>query len=138
MIRSLTPTFAVAPQLTPDDVRAAAAEGFTTLVNNRPDGEEPDQPTDAALRQAAEAAGMAYLSVPIDPTGPTREKVDAMAAAIEDSPGPVLAFCRSGTRSTFLWALARSQAGEPADTLIERAAAAGYDITPIRPILQRP
>ena len=135
MIRPLTPTFAVAPQLTPDDVRAAAGQGFTTLVNNRPDAEEPDQPTDAAIRAAAQAAGMTYLSVPIDPTGPTREKVDALAAAIDDSPGPVLAFCRSGTRSTYLWALARSRAGEPADTLIDQAAAAGYDITPIRPIL---
>ena len=78
---------------------------------------------------------MTYVSVPIDPTGPSREKVDALGAAIDASTGPVLAFCRSGTRSTFLWALARSQAGEDADTLIERAAAAGYDITPIRPIL---
>lgn len=135
MIRPITPTFAVAPQLTSDDVRAAAEQGFTTLVNNRPDEEEPDQPPDATIRAAAEAAGMAYLAVPIDPTGPTREKVDAMAAALESSTGPVLAFCRSGTRSAFLWALARSQAGEKADTLIEQAAAAGYDITPIRPIL---
>ena len=138
MIRTLTPAFAVAPQLTPDDVRAAAARGFTTLVNNRPDAEEPGQPADAAIRAAADAAGMAYLALPIDPTGPTREKVDALAAAIADSPGPVLAFCRSGTRSTYLWALARASAGEDADTLIEQAAAAGYDLTPIRPILQRP
>jgi len=135
VIRSISPGFAVAPQLTPADVRAVAKRGFTTLVNNRPDDEEPDQPTDAAIRAAAEAVGIAYVSVPIDPTGPTRDKVDAMAAAIEASDGPVLAFCRSGTRSTFLWALARSQAGEAADTLIEQAAAAGYDITPIRPIL---
>ena len=138
MIRSLTPAFAVAPQLSADDVRDAAAQGFTTLVNNRPDAEEPDQPTDVAVREAAEAAGMTYLSVPIDPTGPTPAKVDALAAAIEASSGPVLAFCRSGTRSTFLWALAQARAGEPADTLIEQAAAAGYDITPIRPILERP
>lgn len=135
MIRPITPAFAVAPQLSAADVRAAAAEGFTTLVNNRPDGEEPDQPSDATIRAAAEAAGMIYLSLPMDPTGPTRATVDGMAAAIEGSSGPVLAFCRSGTRSTFLWALARSQAGESADMLIEQAAAAGYDITPIRPIL---
>ena len=138
MIRPLTPTFAVAPQLSPDEVREAAAQGFTTLVNNRPDAEEVGQPTDAAIRAAAEAAGMAYVAVPIDATGPTPAKVDALAAAIEGSTGPVLAFCRSGTRSTFLWALARALAGEPADTLIEQAAAAGYDITPIRPILERP
>ncbi len=133
MIRPLTPTFA--SQLTPDDVRAAAAGGFTTLVNNRPDNEEAGQPTDAAIRAAAEAAGMTYLSLPMDPTGPTRETVDGMAAAMDASTGPVLAFCRSGTRSTFLWALARSHSGDAADTLIEQAAAAGYDITPIRPIL---
>lgn len=138
MIRFITPTFAVAPQLTPSDVRDAAARGFTTLINNRPDAEEPDQPTDAAIRAEAQAAGMAYVAVPIDPTGPTREKVDAMAAAMEASTGPVLAFCRSGTRSTFLWAIARSHAGESADMLIEQAGVAGYDITPIRPILTRP
>ena len=135
MIRPITPGFAVAPQLSPGEVTAAADQGFTTLINNRPDGEESDQPTDAIIRAAAEAAGMTYVALPIDPTGPTRDAVDRMAAALTHSDGPVLAFCRSGTRSAFLWALARSQSGADADTLIEQAAAAGYDITPIRPIL---
>lgn len=135
MIRPLTPDFAVASQLSPDEVGAAAAQGFTTLINNRPDGEEAGQPTDAALRSAADEAGMSYLALPVDATGPTRAAVDGTVAAMAASAGPVLAFCRSGTRSTFLWALARSQMGDEADGLIDRAAAAGYDLTPIRPIL---
>lgn len=131
---SVTAEFAVAAQIAASDVPAAAAAGFRRIMNNRPDHEQPGQPTDAALSAAAAAAGLAWRSVPI--TAPTAQAVDAMAAALAE-PGPMLAFCRSGTRSITLWALAQAkrQAMTP-DAIIAAAAAAGYDLGHLRPVLQ--
>jgi uncharacterized protein (TIGR01244 family) len=107
----------VAGQIDPADVTRAAAQGFRRVVNNRPDGEALDQPAGAAIAEAAAAAGLDYVAIPIA-GGFTMPQVEAMAAALDD--GPVLAFCRSGTRSTNLWALAaallptlRQLAGRP-------------------------
>jgi uncharacterized protein (TIGR01244 family) len=126
----------VAGQIRPEDVASAKAEGVTTIVNNRPDGEEAGQPTSAEIEAAARAAGLAYRHIPVA-AGFSAERVAAMAETIEDAEGKTLAFCTSGTRSTLLWALARSQAGEAADTLIGKAAAAGYDLGPIEAWLKR-
>ncbi len=100
------------------------------IVNNRPDGEEPGQPAGAEIEAAARAAGIAYRHIPVA-AGFSPEQVEAMNEALGASDGAVLAFCRSGTRSTYLWALARAGAGEAADSLIAKAAAAGYDLRPI-------
>jgi uncharacterized protein (TIGR01244 family) len=136
-IRTLNEAVSVAPQIAPADLDAIAAAGFTAVVNNRPDGEEPGQPTGDAIRAAAEAAGLAYHAIPVGHAGIGIDQLDAMTAALTGAGGPVLAFCRSGTRSCHLWALAAARAGrEPA--LIEgQAAAAGYDLAMLRPTLDR-
>jgi len=122
-------TFVSVKQLGPGDVDEAAAAGIRLVVNNRPDGEEPGQPTSAEIEAAARAAGLDYRHIPVAGGFPP-DQVEAMARALEQ--GPVLAFCRTGTRSTFLWALARAARGAPADEVAAAAAAAGYDLAPIR------
>jgi uncharacterized protein (TIGR01244 family) len=122
-------TFVARRQLTPADIPALAAAGIRLIVNNRPDGEEPGQPASAEIEAAARAAGLDYRHIPIAGGFPP-ERVEAMAQALEQ--GPVLAFCRSGTRSTFLWALARAARGAPAEESVAAAAAAGYDLAPLR------
>ena len=124
----------VAGQIRPGDVAAAVALGVNIVVNNRPDGEEASQPAGAEIEAAARAAGLEYRHIPVAGTLPP-EAVAAMADAIEQAEGKLLAFCRSGTRSTYLWALARARGGEEAETLIRRAAAAGYDLASLRPYL---
>ncbi len=135
MFRRLDPDVWIAPrQLRAADVSAARALGVALIVNNRPDGEESGQPASAEIEAAAHAAGLGYRHIPVaDGFPPTA--VNAMQAAFDE--GPVLAFCRSGTRSTWLWALARASSGAEATTLIRQAAAAGYDLRPLAPYLTR-
>jgi len=120
----------VAGQIRPEDLPAIKAAGVTMIVNNRPDGEEPGQPSDAEMAQAAEAAGLSYRHIPMA-GGLSAGLVQEMAEALGEADGPLLAFCRSGTRSTYLWALAEAQRGADGDDLIRKAAAAGYDLSPI-------
>lgn len=127
-------TVLIAGQIRPRDVAEAAALGVTMVVNNRPDGEEPGQPAGAELEAAASAAGLGYRHLPVAGSIAPGQ-AEAMAAILDAAEGKVLAFCRSGTRSTYLWALARALRGEDRDTLVARAAAAGYDLTPLRPYL---
>lgn len=124
----------IAGQIRPEDLSAIAAAGVTLVVNNRPDHEEPDQPTTAVVRAAVEAAGLAYRDIPVA-GGIAPDQIAAMADALATNEGKVLAFCRSGTRSTYLWALARTRLGADAETLVSQAAAAGYDLAPIRRFL---
>ena len=126
-IRSVTAHFATAPQLAPADMAEAAARGFTLVINNRPDGEAPGQPTHAEMAAAAQAAGLAYVHIPVVGS-PTPGQVEAVRAAIETADGPVLAFCRSGTRSIVTWAQGRLGDDMPRETLIELGQAAGYDL----------
>ena len=135
MFRKLDDSISVAGQVMPDEIATAAAQGFTFIVNNRPDDEQPNQPSSAEMKAAAEAAGLGYAAIPISHAGFNEGQVTAMRAALEAAPGPVLAFCRSGTRSTLIWALARSRMGDDAATLSAKAEAAGYDLGPIRPLL---
>jgi uncharacterized protein (TIGR01244 family) len=136
MFRRIDERVLVAGQITADDLEAAKAEGVTMIVNNRPDGEEPGQPPSEQMEAATRAAGLEYRHIPVA-SGFSPDQVQAMSEALESAEGRVLAFCRSGTRSTFLWALARSQAGEDGEALIRKAAGAGYDLTPISGFLQR-
>jgi uncharacterized protein (TIGR01244 family) len=135
MFRTLDPSISVFGQIAPEDVAAAKDQGFTTIINNRPEEEEPGQPAGAAIETAAREAGLTYVAIPVSPGGFTPAQVEQMAAALHEADGPVLAFCRSGTRSTFLWALARHIMGDDGETLIAKAADAGYDLGPIRPML---
>lgn len=135
MFIRLTDTVAVAGQIAPTDVATAAAQGFVGLVNNRPDGEEDDQPACADLRAAATAAGLTYTAIPVDHRGFNRGQVTALAAVLDAATGPVLAFCRSGTRSANLWALAEASRGGDPDAIIAAAARGRYDVSGLRPTL---
>ncbi len=135
MFRKIDDSISVAAQIGVDDVAEAAKAGFTMIINNRPDQEEPGQPSGESIREAARAAGLAYVAIPITPGGFSAAQIDAMGKALGAAEGPVLAFCRSGTRSTFCWALAKGSTGSDPDELAAKAASAGYDISPIKPLL---
>ena len=127
--------FCVAPQLNPEDLSALAAAGIRSLVCNRPDGEADDQPGSPAMAAAAAAQGLEFAYLPVISGAIGDADVHAFAAALEQLPGPVLAYCRTGTRSATLWAL--SQAGQrPLDDILARAARAGFDLGQLRPRLQ--
>ena len=132
----VTPTFSVAAQLTVADLQRAADEGFKVIVKNRPENEEPDQPSEAVMRAKAEAAGMAYHCLPF--TGPPPPAVvGEMATLMEQAPGPILAYCRSGRRSITAWALAEAlSGGATPDEILAQAAAAGYDLSGAREALE--
>ncbi|ODU19695.1 MAG: TIGR01244 family protein [Sphingomonas sp. SCN 67-18] len=135
MFRRLDESILVSPQISLDQLAEAAAGGVTLVINNRPDGEDAGQPDGRAIADAAARAGMAYLAIPVTHAGFSGNQVEAMVAALDGATGPVLAYCRSGTRSTLLWALARARMGDRPDDLAAKAAGAGYDLTPIRPML---
>jgi uncharacterized protein (TIGR01244 family) len=118
----------VSGQINPEDVATLKSLGFVAIVNNRPDNESPDQPAGAEIEAAAKAAGLAYHAIPLGREGVNPDLVERTKAVIEGSDGPVFCFCRSGTRSTTLWAL--SQAGQTdANQIISQAAEAGYDMS---------
>jgi uncharacterized protein (TIGR01244 family) len=123
------------PQIGVADVADARELGISLIINNRPEGESGDQTAGAEIEAAARAAGMEYCAIPITHAGFSEPQVDAMIAALDSAQGPVLAYCRSGTRSTLLWALAQARLGRSPDELARLAANAGYDLGPIRPML---
>lgn len=138
MFIPLTDSVQVAPQISLDDVAAAKAQGVTMIINNRPDGEDPSAPQGADIAAAAAAAGIEYVSIPVTHAGFSGPQVDAMIAALDKaqaSGGKTLAYCRSGTRSTLLWSLAQAKLGQNPAELNRIAARAGYDVSPIRPML---
>jgi uncharacterized protein (TIGR01244 family) len=127
--RKVTDDFSVAGQIALEDVDRAATEGFKLLINNRPDGEVPGQPTSHELEAAAHKAGMIYAHIPISGM-PTREAVHAEQAMLAEADGPALAFCRSGNRSILTWSIGQAISGERSRVeLIELAAGAGYDLS---------
>ena len=134
--RHLTEHFSAAPQISVADVSAAKAAGFGFIVNNRPDGESPDQPSGAEIEAACLEAGLGYCAIPVDQSGFSAEQVAALSALMV-SPRPILAYCRSGTRSTMLWALASASRGDAPDQLIDLAMAAGYDVRALLPAMEQ-
>ncbi|MFM2410567.1 MAG: hypothetical protein RL481_1395 [Pseudomonadota bacterium] len=135
MFRTLTPDIMVAAQICCDDIAEAAGQGVTLVINNRPEDESDDQTPGHAIEVAARAAGLDYLAIPVTHSGFSEPQVKAMADALASANGPVLAYCRSGTRSTLLWALAEASQGGDPDALTNMAAKAGYDVSPIRPLM---
>jgi uncharacterized protein (TIGR01244 family) len=133
--RRLNENMLVSPQLALEDIAVAAALGIRTIVNNRPDGEEPSAPQGDEIEAAAAAAGLNYVAIPVGHSGFSEPQVDAMIAAMEQAEGAILAYCRSGTRSTLLWALASAKQGENPKTIAQTAAQAGYDVSPIRSLI---
>lgn len=130
----LTDSFYASPQITPDEVGQAAADGFDLIINNRPDGEEPGQPTAAEIAAAAEAAGVDYVEIPIGRDGVSAEALDRFDAAAGGKT-QVLGFCRTGTRSTIVRSMARARAGQPVESVLAEAANGGYDLSAQAPLL---
>lgn len=134
MLRQLDDKVLVSGQIRPEDVAALVGEGVTMLVNNRPDGEEPDQPLGMDIEEAARKAGIDYRSIPIiRGIGPA--DADAMQEAIRATRGKMLAFCRTGTRSSLAWALAKSDEGMPREEIERHLSNVGVDPTPIAHLL---
>lgn len=132
----VSPHFAVAGQIELADIARAAAEGYRVLVINRPEGEEPGQPSNAEIKAAAEAAGLSFHSIPFagpPPPGAVGETAELLDAA----PGPVLAYCRTGRRSIMAWALAEALRGNlRPDEIIALSRKAGYDLEGARGALE--
>ena len=133
--RTLNDTVLASPQITVEDVAIAKAQGVSLIVNNRPECESADQTPGDAIEAAARAAGMEYLAIPITHAGFSLPQVDALVQALGKADGKVLAYCRSGTRSTLLWALARAKAGDAPEAIAAAATEAGYDVSPVRPTM---
>lgn len=135
-LKRINQDVSVSGQIQPEDVATLKSLGFVAIINNRPDGESPDQPAGAEIEAAAAAAGLAYHAIPLGREGVNPDLVERTRAVIEGSDGPVFCFCRSGTRSTTLWAL--SQAGQAdAQDIISQAAEAGYDMSHLAAYLGR-
>ena len=127
--RRVTDDFSTAPQISVADVAEAARLGFTTIINNRPDGEDPAQPPSVEIEAAAKAAGLAYAFVPVR-GGPGPAEVEAVREIVDAADGPVLAFCRSGTRSITTWSIGQAQSGAMSrGELVSLGRQAGYDLS---------
>ncbi|GLK42148.1 MULTISPECIES: TIGR01244 family sulfur transferase [Novosphingobium] len=135
MFRQITETVFASPQIDAAMVAEAKALGIVRIVNNRPEGESEDQTPGDAIEAAAREAGIDYVAIPVTHAGFSQAQVDAMEQAL-DIEGPVLAYCRSGTRSTLLWALARAKAGDSPAVIASKAAGAGYDVSPVRQLIE--
>lgn len=130
-IREVTETYAVSPQIAPEDMAAIRERGFTTVICNRPDAENPPELQTAAMAAAAEAAGLRFVENPFA-AGLDLSIIDRQRTAVAAADGPVLAYCRSGTRSATVWALA--EAGQrPTDDILRATATAGYPMDGMRP-----
>jgi sulfide:quinone oxidoreductase len=135
-IKRLTPFIAVSGQLEPADMRALATSGYHCVINNRPDNEGEGQPASTAMRTAAEAAGLEYHDLPVVSGKITDADIAAFSELLDRVRGPVLAFCRTGTRSTILWALAEAHHLDP-EALLAAAREAGYDLSAQQPRLEQ-
>ena len=130
--RKLSANVWASPQVTVEDLAEAGRLGVKIVINNRPEGESEDQTPGAVIEAAAHGAGMDYRAIPVTMQSLSQADVEAMAEALGEAPGPVLAYCRSGTRSTLLWSLAQAARGEDPAAIADAAAAAGYDVSPVR------
>jgi sulfide:quinone oxidoreductase len=131
-IRPIDEHIAVAPQITPDDITELARLGFKTIVANRPDREEPGQPSMADIEAAAKQHGLKWVYQPVESGNILDSDVDQFDGMIRSADEPVFAFCRSGTRCTVLWALSSARY-EPVDSIVSKARNAGYDISGLAP-----
>ena len=128
MFKQLTDELFVAPQLSLEDINEAIAAGFKTFICNRPDAESPDQPAEAELRKRIEEQGGRFVSIPVSGGNFTLEAVSEYKATVASAEKPCLAYCRSGTRSTVLWALGQVNEMSVED-ILETAENAGYDLS---------
>ncbi len=133
-LHKITDDLTVSGQIDPDEIPLLAAQGIRAIICNRPDGEAEGQPPFDAIEQAASAAGMKVAHIPV--SGPIADAdAAAFGKALAELPKPILAYCRSGTRSIMLWSL--SEAGKsPPEEILLKAARAGYDLSALAPRLQ--
>jgi uncharacterized protein (TIGR01244 family) len=124
---AVTQKLAVAPQPKLSDFQEFRRQGFTTIGNNRPDGEDPNQPGSAAEEAAARAAGLGYVHIPVTSTTMTKDDARRLTETIAQAPGPVLAHCRSGARSFYLWVLSGDLDSHSDAELLAKAAELGVD-----------
>lgn len=137
-IRKVTDSFAVAPQIDVDDFASIKEEGFTNIVNNRPDDETFGQMPSATAKVKSGEFGMEYTAIPISGPNDFMKSMRALNDAIASAEGPVLAYCRSGTRSISLWSLAQVKSGaETPESAMEKAQAAGYDLSHMEPMMRQ-
>jgi uncharacterized protein (TIGR01244 family) len=134
-IAHVAPDLGLTPQLSPEDLPEVAAAGFRSVVNNRPDQEEPGQPSSGELRIAAERCGLAYRHIPVTAGQIGDPEVAAFEHALRQMPKPLLAFCRTGTRAASLWALVEARRYD-VDAIIAAAESAGYSLESLRPRLK--
>lgn len=134
-IRRLTDSYAVSPMIDPQDLAQIKAQGFTDIIDNRPDAEVTPNVQAAAMKAAAEALGLNFHVNPVIGGALTEANVTAQAAAMRAAKGPILAYCASGNRSSIVWALAH-KGQKSADELIGAAARFGYNLEHLRPALE--
>ncbi|TQS72819.1 TIGR01244 family phosphatase [Rhodobacteraceae bacterium] len=134
-IRPLSPTFSVAPQIEADELRAVAQLGFKTLIINRPDEEVDADHAQGVIAKSAKDAGLSVHYLPFFPGHMTQDLVEGFEETLRSAEEPVLAYCRSGTRSSHLWAMAQAGAGVEIDAIVEAAGKAGYDHSQLVPLL---
>ena len=126
----------VTGQIAPGDIPDIASQGIKLIVNNRPDGEAgAEQPTAAELEAVAKAKGIAFVNLPFATPELTPDHAARFAQILKAEPGPILAFCRTGNRSSILWAAANVALGEPLEEVLAKVAAAGYDLSPAAPFI---
>ena len=135
-LKPLSPGFSVTSQIEAADIAKLAARGFKSIIGNRPEGEAPDQPTWSSLVAEAERHGMSARQIPVVPGQIGPDDVRLFAEALRDLPTPIAAFCRTGTRSAMLWALANPDKLS-VDERVATAAAQGYDLEPMRERMER-
>ena len=134
-IRPITDSYAVSPQISPEDVAEIKARGFTTLICNRPDEEVPPGIRASDIRAAAEAEGLTFVELPFSHGSLTLDLVEAQKEARGAASGPILAYCASGNRCSVLWALGEAGA-LPAEDILAATERAGYDLQGLRPQLE--
>ena len=134
-LRALTPTYTVSPQIETADLAAIKAAGYTTVIDNRPDGEISEDLHAATMKRAAEALGLTFVINPLIPGQFTADSIATQAAAVAAAMGPVFAYCASGNRSSVVWAM--MNAGKlPTDDLVAIPARFGYNLTQWRPRIE--
>jgi sulfide:quinone oxidoreductase len=134
-LRKLDDDITVAPQITREELAQAAGMGFKTIICNRPDGEELNQPVAEDMADAAGDAGMTFVHQPVISGNVTMSDVEQFGQLLKEMPKPILAYCRSGTRCSTLWALAEAP-NRSVDEIIQACANAGYDYSGLRPTLE--
>lgn len=127
-LKRISPFFTASPQLSVADIGTAASQGYKAIINNRPDGESDDQPASSEIEAAARAQGLGYRHIPVTGGQICEADIEAVTSALTELNGPVLAYCRTGTRSVTLWALSEARHMD-AEALIKAAGGAGYDIS---------